>query len=462
MPHVENSAGAPLDHAVIDRYVSAEMARQRIPGVALGIFREGTAVLAKGYGLSNVELGTPMTADSVLQSGSMGKSFVAVAIMMLVEEGKLHLDDSLVDYLPAGGENWRPIKIGNLLSHTSGLSSYDTPELQHPGGLFDIRQDFSENELVERIASLPIDFPAGESWAYENTNFVLLGALIRVITGQSYGEFFHERIFKPLGMNSSRIISDIDIIPNRSAGYEMVGGILRNQTWVSPTFNSTADGAMYFTIRDLERWDRALYGESLVSQKSLQQMWTPYPVAGISAVEGYGLGWRIAFENGNRVIGHNGSWQGFATSFARYVDSGLTVVALTNLDSAHSSPEVIVSAVAGLIDPKLQPRPLHPIHDERAELSASAWEGFQALMRGSPTVGVMTAFSTNAIEDLRASLPDDWDECMPALLERVSDEEGLLSTYRIGRAGNARLLDVLSNKDSEVTAFSIKADPDNR
>ncbi len=462
MPHVEISAGAPLDHAAIDRYVSVEMARQRIPGVALGIFREGNAVLAKGYGLSNVELGTPMTADSVLQSGSMGKSFVAVAIMMLVEEGKLHLDDSLVDYLPAGGANWRPIKIGNLLSHTSGLSSFDTPELQHPGGLFDIRQDFSENELVERIASLPIDFPAGQGWAYQNTNFVLLGALIRRITGQSYGDFFRERIFKPLGMNSSRIISDLDIVPNRSAGYEMVGGTLRNQTWVSPTFNSTADGAMYFTIRDLERWDRAFYGESLVSQKSLRQMWTPYPVAGISAAEGYGLGWRIAFVNGNRVIGHNGAWQGFATSFARYVDSGLTVVALTNLDSAHSSPEVIVRAVAGLIDPKLQPPPLRPIHDERAELSASAWRGFQALMQGKPTVGVITAFSTDAIEDLRASLPDNWDEGMPALVERVAEEEGLLSTYRIGRAGNARLLDVLSNKTGEVTAFSINADPDNR
>ena len=462
MSYVEIGADAPLNHAAIDRYVSAEMARQRVPGLALGIFKDGAAVLAKGYGLSNVELGTPMTADSVLQSGSMGKSFVAVAIMMLVDEGRLHLDDSLADYLPAGGANWRSIKIGNLLSHTSGLSSFDTPELQRPGGLFDIRQDFSEDELVERIASLPIDFQAGEGWAYENTNFVLLGALIRRITGQSYGEFFHERIFEPLGMSSTRIISDLDIVPNRSAGYEMVGGTLRNQAWVSPTFNSTADGAMYFTIRDLERWDRALYGESLISQKSIRQMWTPYPVAGISSAEGYGLGWRIAFVNGHRVIGHNGAWQGFATSFARYVDSGLTVVALTNLDSGHSSPEVIVRAVAGLVDPRLQPPPLRPIHDERAEFSASVWRNFQALIQGIPTAGMEAAFSAETVEDLKASLPDNWYEGTPALVERITEDEGLLSTYRIGRSGDTRLLDVRSNEAGEVTSFSIEADPDNR
>lgn len=341
----------------IDRYVAAEMKRQRIPGLALGIYRNGSIVLAKGYGLANVELNVPMTADSVLQSGSVGKSFTATAIMMLVEQGKIGLDDSIAQYFPEAPENWKPIKIANLLSHTSGLSSYDTPELQKPGGPFDIRRDYSENELVAAITRLPIDFQAGEGWAYENTNFVLLGVLIHRVTGMPYGEFLKQNIFAPLGMKSTRIVSDTDIVLNRSSGYEIVDGKLQNQQWVSPTFNATADGTMYFTIRDIEHWDRALYGETLLTAESLEKMWTPYPHQGQCPRGGYGFGWEIHFVNGHRVIEHDGAWQGFTTSFSRYVDDGLTVVVLTNLASEHSDPGIFVREVAGLIEPALAVRP---------------------------------------------------------------------------------------------------------
>src|SRR5690606_12112279 len=116
-----------------------------------------------------------------------------------------------------------------------------------------------------------------EDWAYENTNFVLLGVLIHRVTGMPYGEFLKQNIFAPLGMKSTRIVSDTDIVLNRSSGYEIVDGKLQNQQWVSPTFNATADGTMYFTIRDIEHWDRALYGETLLTAESLEKMWTPYP-----------------------------------------------------------------------------------------------------------------------------------------------------------------------------------------
>lgn len=340
--------------SAIDRYVNAEITRQQLPGLALGIFRNGQAVLAKGYGLANVELNVPMSADSVLQSGSVGKSFTATAVMMLVEQGKIGLDDSIRQYFPEAPASWAPITVAHLLSHTSGLSAYDTPALQKPGGPLDIRRDFTEAQLAKAIAKLPLDFKAGQNWAYENTNFVLLGILIQRVSGIPYGEFLQQRIFTPLGMRSTRVISDLAIVPNRASGYERVDGELRNQEWVSPTFNATADGTLYFSVRDLERWDRALYDETLLTQASLQRMWTPYPYAGKQRAQGYGFGWEIRTVNGHPVIEHGGSWQGFTSSISRYLNDRLTVVVLTNLDAEHSYPEVIGRGVAGLIEPGLK------------------------------------------------------------------------------------------------------------
>ena len=159
----------------IDTFVSSEMVRQQIPGVAVGIYNRGHILLAKGYGLANVELSVPVRPETIFQSGSIGKQFVSAAIMMLVEEGKLSLDDSITKYFPDSPSAWKAILIKNLLSHTSGLSEYATDERTGPKGDFYMRLDFSDEELLKRIEALPIEWPAGEKWDYRNTNYVLLG-----------------------------------------------------------------------------------------------------------------------------------------------------------------------------------------------------------------------------------------------------------------------------------------------
>src|SRR5207247_3771244 len=131
------------------------------------------------------------------------------------------------------------------------------------------------DELVKIIETFPLDFQPGEKWAYRNTNYVLLGVLIHKVTGEFYGDFLQERIFKPLGMTSTRIISEADIIPNRSAGYRLVKGELKNQEWVSPSLNTTADGALYLTVYDMAKWGAALYTEKLIKKSGLAQVWTP-------------------------------------------------------------------------------------------------------------------------------------------------------------------------------------------
>jgi len=321
----QNSAASPtppLDPQrlkSIDSFIATQMAKQKIPGLAVGIYSRGQIVLAKGYGLANVELDVPVKPETIFQSGSVGKQFVSAAIMMLVEEGKLSFDDSITKYFPDAPATWKPILVKNLLSHTSGLSEYESDDRTGPKGPFYMRLDFTEDELVAKIEALPIEWAPGEKWDYRNTNYLLLGVLIHKITGKPYYEFLDERIFKPLGMTSTRLISDRDIIPNRAAGYELDNGQLKNQEWVSPTFNSTADGTLYFNVLDLAKWDAALYGTQLLKQSSLDRIWTVYSLNdGKPNPAGYGFGWMIGKQNGHKRIEHGGAWQGFTCRISRY------------------------------------------------------------------------------------------------------------------------------------------------
>ncbi|HEV8433175.1 MAG TPA: serine hydrolase domain-containing protein [Thermoanaerobaculia bacterium] len=393
---------APLDAqhlASIDEFVKREMVSQRIPGLELGIYSRGRILLAKGYGLANIELNVPVKPETLMQSGSVGKQFVSAAIMMLVEEGKISLDDSITKYFPDAPAAWKPIRIKNLLSHTSGLAEYESPDLTGPNGPFYLRLDFTEDELARKVEALPIEWAPGEKWDYRNTNYMLLGVIIHKVTGMTYAEFLNARIFKPLGMTSTRPISDRDIIPNRAAGYEIDGsGELRNQEWVSPTFNSTADGTLYFNILDLAKWDDALYGTKLLKQSSLDRIWTAYPLNdGKPNPAGYGFGWIIDEQAGRRRIEHGGSWQGFTCRISRYPDDNLTVVVLTNLEAGYSNPGVIAHVVAGLVDPALTVPRLEAIADNRPDLAARLGKTLDLLVAG-------TDIRPDATEELAAHL----------------------------------------------------------
>jgi len=174
-------------------------------------------------------------------------------------------------------------------------------------------------------------------------------------------------------MNATRLISDSDIIPNRSAGYEWDGEKLRNQDWVSPTFNSTADGTLYFNVLDLAKWDEALYGTSLLKQTSLDRMWTIYPLNnGKPNPAHYGFAWSINTVNGHKVIEHGGAWQGFTCHIARYVDDSLTVVVLTNL--AGAKPSLMAHTVAGMLKPAVMPPP--PKEHKEITVDAKLFDGY--------------------------------------------------------------------------------------
>src|SRR5215470_15514650 len=235
----------------VDTYVNSEMQKHHIPGLALLVSRDAQPIRTQGYGFSNVELQVPVKPETVFQSGSVGKQFTATAIMMLVEEGKLSLDDPLTRFFPGGPPAWKKVTIRELLSHTAGFTDYPKT--------FNFRKDYTEAELLKIVEGIPLAYEPGTKWSYANLGYLTLGLVIHKVAGEFYGDFLQQRIFQPLGMTTTRIINEADIIPNRAAGYRLVKGELKNQKWVAPTINTTADGSLYFSILDLAKWDAALY-----------------------------------------------------------------------------------------------------------------------------------------------------------------------------------------------------------
>lgn len=336
----------------VNAYVESQMKAQRIPGLALAVVRDGQLSWSQGYGLANIELEVKVKPETIFQTGSVGKQFTSAAVLLLVEEGKISLDDKISKYLPGTPLKWANVTVRNLLTHTSGIADYAAEANPKPGGVIDLHKDYTEEELFQKFTTLPMDFKPGEKWSYSNTGYVLLGIIIHRVTGEFYGDFLQQRIFRPLGMSATRIISEADIIPNRAAGYEIVEGKTQNQKWVSPSLNTTADGALYTNVLDMAKWDEALEARRLLKQSSYDAMWTPVTLSNGKTYP-YGFGWDVSEMNGHRLIEHGGAWQGFTTQISRYIDDRLSVIVLTNLDEEHSKPDQIAHGVAAIYVPAL-------------------------------------------------------------------------------------------------------------
>ena len=334
----------PAAADAVDDYVHGVMTKKKIPGVSLVIVKNGQIVKAEGYGFANVELDAKATADTIYQSGSTGKQFTAAGILLLAEDGKLSLDDRLSKHFPDGPSWWHRITIRHLLTHTSGLKDYGEAE-------FDFRKDYDEDALLKVMKTVPLEFEPGTQWSYSNSGFLILGLLTSKLAGKHWSDFQSERLFVPLGMKTTRVISEKDIVKNRAAGYELdEKGELKNQDWVAPSLNRCADGALYFSVRDLAAWEVALRGGKFLKPESWAAWWTPVKLANGTTYQ-YGFGWDVAEQRGQKLIEHGGSWQGFRAAITHYVDQGLAVSVLTNL--AGAEPETMAHEIAGLVEPSL-------------------------------------------------------------------------------------------------------------
>lgn len=295
------------------------------PGAAAIVVKEDKVVFRGASGLADMELGVPLSPDNVFRIGSITKQFTAAAIMLLADQGKLSVSDSINEYLPDYPTHGHTITIENLLTHTSGVFNYTSIPGYFNGA--EIRKDVSTDELIQVFADLPMDFSPGEKYRYSNSGYVLLGAIIEKASGQSYSDFIQTAIFDKLGLENS-YYGGPQLIPYRARGYQGTAGEYSNAGYLSMTQPHGA-GALLSTVDDLAKWTAALFGGDLVSGKSLELMTTDYELNnGDSAGYGYGLGLSESF--GARQIAHSGGIHGFASSGIWLPDHNVYAVVLSN------------------------------------------------------------------------------------------------------------------------------------
>ncbi len=438
----------------IDYFVKQQMFAYKIPGVSLAVLREGKIILLKSYGLANVEHQVPVKPATVFQSGSIGKQFTAAAVMILAQENRLSFDDKISKYFPDAPASWKDITVWHLLTHTSGLGDYP-PDI-------DLRHDYSEDEYFASFKKPPLDFAPGSNWNYSNVGYVTLGILIRKITGKYYGDFLQERIFQPLGMTTARVISEADIVANRAAGYRLVNGELKNQEWVSPSTNSTADGSLYVSILDLAKWDAALYTDKPLAQSSRDKLWTGARLSD-GTIKGYGFGWHLAQLHGRRMVFHGGAWQGFKSFIIRFLDTKLTIIFLAN--SWETKDFKLARGLATSFYPEFVLPDVKPVEDKEPKTRSLVRRALMQLVTGKIEEQLFTADCRAAIlssdgkriqQSLNAfSLPVAIIHSSE-LVEQRNDNNLRLYRYLLTDIGRSLLCTVKLTQDDKVASIAVE------
>ena len=434
----------------VEAAIRTEVERQKVPGAAVAIVKDGKVLLAQGYGQANVEHQVPVTPDTIFQSGSVGKQFTAAAVMLMVEQGKITLDDPLTKFFPDAPDHWGAIKVRHLLTHTSGIPDYT-------GGSIDYRKDHTEDDLVRMAHALKPEFAPGSRWNYSNTAYVLLGVLVRKASGKFYGDVLREQVFEPLGMRTARVISEADIVANRAAGYRLEGGELKNQQWVSPSMNTTADGSLYLSLRDLIAWDTGVRERKVLKPESWKMVLSPVALNSGKTYP-YGFGWSVDTVNGHRVEAHGGSWQGFQTFIGRFPDDGLSVVVLTNL--AQGDPVEIAEKIVGLFDPSLVPAPLKPIEDTDPAVQARVRQLLEAARAGKLTpeefAYVRVGFFPNAAKRYVQLLNDSGAVTSLMLLQARDLGDDRVYTYDVALEKRTLRLTLAIAPDGKIAALDLR------
>lgn len=367
------------DVSSVDSIVRAEMDGQRIPGLAVAILRGDRVLLSKGYGFANLEHGVPVTAQTMFQSGSVGKMFTSAAVMSLVERGILDLEAPVRTYLPEAPASWDAIRLKHLLTHTAGVPDYT-------GEAFDYRKDYTEAELARLAFEMPLEFTPGLRWNYSNTGYAVLGVLLSRVTGKPYWEYLRERLFTPAGMPTARVISEADVVPRRAAGYLVDSkGEYRNQDWVAPLTNTTADGSLLLSLEDMIAWARASRERRVIAESSWARVQSPV-VLNSGKPYPYGMGWSVEEWNGKPYLQHGGSWQGFRTQFSYFAGSDLTVIVMGN--SRTTDPLGIANRLAAAVDPSLTPPapPAAPLAGVDPAISSYVKQILEKTQRGELTM----------------------------------------------------------------------------
>ena len=324
----------PTDEELEDLHerIEAHMGEENIPGAVVALVSRGEIIHAATYGMANVELSVEVTLDSVFEIGSISKQFVTAAILQMIEEDLIGLDDPIQNFIADIPSEWLGVTVRQLMNHTSGIPDY---ELIASYDIYGER--VTPEEIIQIAHSRPMDFEPGTGWFYSNTGYYLLSMIAERVDGGPLGEVLERRIFEPAGMVTTGFADPEAIIANRAAGY----WVNRNEELINrrPTETSSTLGAggILTTLNDLVRWDDLLYGEQILSAESKTAMWSETQLPD-GRVEGYGYGWQLGEYQDMRMVGHGGQVAGFIAQFRRFIDEELTVIMFTNRYQVNTAP----------------------------------------------------------------------------------------------------------------------------
>jgi CubicO group peptidase (beta-lactamase class C family) len=330
--HAQTARSVATALDTVDLFVAAEMSRQHIPGLSLAVVRAGKVIKAQGYGTADLEHEIPVTPQTVFKIGSVSKQFLATGIMLLVQDGRLSVEDPIVTHFAGAPESWGGITLRHFLTHTSGVL--------REGPAFDPLKVQPDSVVIRSAFARPLEFATGSKYQYCNVCYFTLADIIARVSGKPWDGFLAERVFHPMGMTATRTTTTTELVPHRARGYTW-----RDTGYVNaPEFLALRpSGAFLSTVLDLAKWDAALYEDRVLTKGSRTAMWTPVRLTDGGA-SGYGFGWQLDSLDGHWRVHHGGSLPGFRAEMARFPNDSLTVIVLTNGDGA--SPGVITRDVA--------------------------------------------------------------------------------------------------------------------
>lgn len=332
------SVSAPALAAPVDDFIRSEMQKLNIPGLSLAVIKDRKIIKLAGYGLSNIETGSPATPDSVYKIASLSKPFIATALLLLVDENKVRLDDKISRYLEAPPPSWQAITIRQVMTHTSGIprdpADYHPYEPQKPSA------------VIESAYALPLAFQPGEKFLYSNVGYYILAQIIEKASGTPWETFVADRLFKPAGLTATQPLTTA-VVKGRASGYDLADGQLVNaENWIA----ARPSAAFLSTVRDLAAWDIFLDTRNPLSAASWAQAHTP-PKLNDGRTGDYGLGWYVESYLGHTRVHHDGQYPGFRSDWERFEDDKLTVIILSN--AGRPRLESLALKVAGYFVPAL-------------------------------------------------------------------------------------------------------------
>ena len=304
--------------------VLAPLVRPDTPGAAVGVIQDGRFIHRKAYGLADLEWGAPLRPESVFRICSLTKQFTAMAVTMLEERGALSVEDPLERHLPDWPARGRRVTLRHLLDHTSGVWRHDTQLVERT-----LRPSPPVADVLAMIKAREFEFEPGARYRYNNSGYLLLGAVIEAASGMSYGDFLRTAIFEPLGMEKTGLLTHEAITPLRARGYVKGRRQFHNARLDAMNWSWSA-GALGSTLDDLALWDRAVREHRLIRPDTLERMLAPTRLTDGASFP-YGFGWGLADYRGLRTFHHTGGISGFGCHMLHCRDEPLTTIVLSNL-----------------------------------------------------------------------------------------------------------------------------------